>query len=135
MTGMLDCLDLVKVYWAQWVDNSLGLVTGDGHRKALFNAFKIYGELPVDRSTVTPGSDHGVAVLASADEHTAGVVLWNENTSHRTVTVNLTHLPFPSGTMQVFRIDADHGSYVDTPASEDFAAGDAADGDGDRLAG
>ena len=118
--GMVAFPDLVKVYWAQWVDDGLGMLTGDLHRKALFNAFKIYGELPVDRCAVTPDAADGVGVLASADDHNAGIVLWNEDTSPRTVTVHLTHLPFPSGAMQVFRIDPDHASYVDNPASEDL---------------
>ena len=40
VAGLLRFPDAPKVYWAQWADDSLGLLTNDLHRKALFNAFK-----------------------------------------------------------------------------------------------
>lgn len=124
--GMLNLTDLAKVYWAQWVDAGhspgMGLLTWDGHRKALFNAFKIYGRMPVDRSPVTPDGEGGVNVVASSDTHTAGVVIWNETAAERTVTLHLKRLAFTSGTLQTYRIDARHGSYVDNIAAEDLQA-------------
>ncbi len=126
VTGMLGLPDLVKVYWAQWVDDDLGLITRDGHKKALFNAFKIYGQLPVDRNAVTPTTaPGGVNALASSDEHTAGVVVWNENEEDgkdRTVSVHLRRLPFARGSVQAYRIDKNHASYKDDPAAENLNA-------------
>ena len=124
VAGMLALPDLAKVYWAQWVDDDLGLVTRDGHKKALFNAFKIYGQLPVDRNAVTPAATAfvGVNALASSDEHNAGVVAWNESEQDRVVTLRLRRLPFARGGVQVFRIDKNHASYGDDPAAENLTA-------------
>lgn len=119
---MLTYPDLAQVYWAQWVDDGLGMITSDGYRKALFNAFKIYGMMPVDRNVVTPESADGVGAMASSDEQAAALVLWNENADARTVTVNLKNLPPGARTLRVFRIDHDHASYVDNPASENLTA-------------
>ena len=119
--GMLEFPDLVKVYWAQWIDDDLGMVTSSLHRKALFNAYKIYQTLlPVDRSPVRPDGADGIGVLAAADDHAAGVVVWNETLSPKTVTLHLDRLPFPGGAAQVYRIDASHASYADDPAAEDL---------------
>ena len=117
--GLLELQDVPKVYWAQWVDDSLGMVTRDFHRKALFNAYKMYQTLlPVDRNPVTPDSASGLSALASSDSHTACVALWNETAADRPAAIFLDHLPFPNGKVQLYRIDAAHASYGDTPAAE-----------------
>ena len=121
--GLLAETDVPKVYWAQWIDDALGMVTEDLHRKALFNAYKLYQTLlPVDRNAVFPNGADGVGLLAASDPHTAGVVLWNEGAADRSVTVRFKHLPFLRGAGQVFRIDSAHASYLDNPASELLAA-------------
>lgn len=119
--GLLAATDVAKVYWAQWVDDGLGMITSDGHRKALFNAFQLYGQMPVDRNPVTPDGADGVGVLASSDDHRACAVVWNETDVEKPVTLRLAHLPFTRGTLQVSRIDAEHASFVDSPASESLA--------------
>ena len=61
---VLDYPALTSVSWSQFQDEcsstqpgcydpSIGLITFDGHRKASFNAFKIYSMMPVDRKQVT----------------------------------------------------------------------------------
>ena len=121
--GLLTYSDMPKVYWAQWIDDDLGMITSDLHRKALFNAYRIYQTmLPVDRNPVSPNGQGGVGLLAASDDHNAGVVVWNENAANSTVTVALDNLPFARGTMQVYRIDAAHASFIDNPASEDLKA-------------
>ena len=120
--GLLTFPDVTKVYWAQWADDALGMLTNTLHRKALFNAFKIYQTLlPVDRSPVSPETSGGVSALASSDDHTAAVVLWNTGVEARAVTVHLDHLPFPVGVLAVSRIDATHASYIDDPATENLS--------------
>jgi len=121
--GLLAETDAAKVYWAQWIDNDLGMVTDDLHRKALFNAYKLYQTLlPVDRNPVTPDGENGVGLLAASDPHTAAIVLWNENAADQSVTVDFKNLPFTRGTGQVFRIDAAHASFADDAASENLSA-------------
>ncbi len=117
--GLLTFTDTPKVYWAQWVDNSLGMVTQDFHRKALFNAYALYQtRLPVDRSPVAPDGAEGLDLLAGSDDHTAGVAVWNESAVDKTATVRLDHLPLRNGRLRLYRIDASHASYVDDPAAE-----------------
>ena len=120
--GMLHFQDVPKVYWAQWIDNNLGMITEDLHRKALFNAYKIYQTLlPVDRNAVTPDGAGNVDILASSDDHNACAVVWNDNPADKTVTVNFDNLPFAQGVLELSRIDGQHGSYVDNASSENLS--------------
>ncbi len=130
--ALLRSADVTKIYWAQWLDagNSpaMGLVTYDGHRKAIFNAFKIYADLPVDRnftrslSVTNAAKDDAKSVdlVASSDPNRAGVVLWNPDAAAREISVDLKNLPFSRGQLQVMRIDAQNASYIDNPASENL---------------
>ncbi len=123
--GLLTFPDVAKVYWAQWADDALGMLTNTLHRKALFNAFKVYQTLlPVDRCPVSPETQGSVSAMASSDGHTAAVVLWNTGAEAETVTVRLNRLPFTSGTLAVSRIDRDHASFVDNPAFENLVVGE-----------
>lgn len=123
--GLLNYTDVTKVYWAQWLDAGdapgMGLITFDEHRKAIFNAFKIYGSMPVDRNLVQTNAPE-IDALASSNVHRASVVLWNSGDSERTIDVNLKQLPFARGTLRVYRIDKEHASYVDNSASENLRA-------------
>lgn len=122
--GMLQFTDLTKVYWAQWLDAGsepgMGLITWDGHRKALFNAFKIYSLMPVGRNLAVPDELTDIHIMAASDTRTAGVVVWNEGTSDQNVTVTIKDLPFSTGEMEVYRIDSSHSSYLDSPTSEEL---------------
>jgi len=120
--GLLTFPDVPKVYWAQWADDSIGLLTNDLHRKALYNAFKVYQTLmPVDRNAVSPETQGGVSAIASSDDHAVAVVLWNVSAEPATVTVHLNHLPFSAGVLAVSRIDSSHASFVDDPTTENVS--------------
>ena len=120
--GLLALTDVTRVYWAQWLDAGdapgMGLITFDGHRKALYNAFAIYAMMPVDRREVVARDADGLDAMASSDAHRASVVIWNASDKTQTATVHLNGLPFANGALQTFRIDAQNASYVDNPASE-----------------
>ena len=64
----------------------------------------------------------GVEGMASADGHTVGLAIWNQSGEPRTLQVALRYLPFPHGTLRVYRIDAGHASWGDDPAHEGLAA-------------
>lgn len=114
VNGMLSISDAVKVYWAQWVDNDLGMLTDDLHKKALYNAYQIYqAMMPVDRSPVTPAAASNVGAIASSDPHNAGIVLYNTGTTDASTTVNLNHIPFSTGVGELYLIDQNHASYLD----------------------
>lgn len=111
--------DLTYVHWAQYVDASrngapvrpdkrgdkMGLVDGnDGKRKALFNAFKVYGMMPVDRFELSSSSPE-IKGFASADPNNAGIVLWNTGRLRQEVNIAVDNLPFSSGKADLYRID------------------------------
>ncbi|CAN5443326.1 hypothetical protein BH11ARM2_BH11ARM2_25720 [soil metagenome] len=114
--GLLALTDVTKVYWAQWIDDYLGLIDRKGHKRALFNAFKVYGMMPTDRVSASPLD--GMTVLASADESCAGIVVANPTDEDRKVDLKMANLPVKTGSWHLYRIDAHHASYVDDPSTE-----------------
>ena len=116
--------DLTYVHWAQYIDtgngtpipadrkgDKMGLIDANsGKRKALFNAFRIYGMMPVDRFELT--SDYAdVKGFASADPYNAGIVLWNTGRLQQEVTISVNNLPFSSGEAKLYRIDRRNSWY------------------------
>lgn len=114
---LLSRPELTSVSWAWYMDPAwaratcMGLITSDGHRKAVFNAWKIYGRMPVDRKKVK--SIGPLEAMASADEHNIGVVIWNPNPYRRRIDVHLNNIPFAKGNVRIYRIDKEHASYGD----------------------
>jgi hypothetical protein len=118
---LLHYPDVTKVYWAMFNDpdtpERCGLVSLDGHRKAAFNAFKIYMDMPVSRREA--GSDATeVEVMASCDADRAAAVIWNTAQADFTTTVNLSGIPLNFDKISLYRIDKTHASYYDNPGSE-----------------
>jgi xylan 1,4-beta-xylosidase len=109
--------ELTSLNWAQFqepghnTDQYLGLITADGHPKASFNALRLYGMLPVD-SVARTVTGAALDVLASADQHRAGIVVLNRTDAEQSVKVTLGAPPFARGKVQTFRIDAQHNSYL-----------------------
>lgn len=114
---LLSRPELTSVSWAWYMDpdraraTCMGLVSRDGHRKAVFNAWKIYGRMPVDRKRVTQVGP--LEAMASADAHNIGVVIWNPDPYRRRLDVHLSNVPFARGNIRVFRIDSTHASWGD----------------------
>jgi hypothetical protein len=106
---LLEKPELASVSWAWWEDpkgrgnGCMGLVTGDGHRKAVFNAWKLYAMMPVDRRAVHLQGP--LEAMASSDSHKAGVLIWNRGSYARRLDVHLDNLPFSQGTVKLYRID------------------------------
>ena len=87
----------------------MGLVSSSGQRKAVFNAWKIYASMPVDRRQVKVRGS--LEALASSDAHKAAVVVWNRDPYDRWLSgVHLKNPPFPKGNIRIYRIDATHAS-------------------------
>jgi len=89
----------------------MGLITSDGHKKAVFNAWKIYGNMPVDRKKVKIIGPF--EAMASADEHKVSLVIWNRDPYRRRIDVHLDNVPFTKGDVRVFRIDTANASWFD----------------------
>ena len=94
----LSTIDLSHVTWAQYIDvvdgngntlvgaDKMGLLDGStGKRKAIFNAFKLYGWMPLQRASVSTNTS--LQGLASKDDNCVCVVLWNN--SPRTMPISL----------------------------------------------
>lgn len=113
----LERPELTAVSWAWYMDPAraratcMGLISNDGHRKAVFNAWKIYGNMPVDRNKVT--SIGPMEAMASSDEHNVGLVIWNPDPYRRRIDIHLNNVPFDRGNIRVFRIDTSHASWGD----------------------
>lgn len=119
---LLNYSNLKKVYWAQWIDDDAGMITYRLHKKAIYNAYKIYQTLlPTNRVTVIPDNSSGIDTLAAADSGIAGIVVWNNNTSSSSVTINLNNLPGGVGILQLYRIDSQNASYIDNARSENLS--------------
>jgi hypothetical protein len=126
VSKMLNDADVAKIYWAQWIDDSLGMITYSQHRKAIFNAYKIYQTmLPVDRvNTTISDTAKGIGTMAGRDAHTAGIVVWNGSTTAQPVIVQMKHLPFSTGKLQQWYIDQSHASYEDNTTESLTTSGD-----------
>lgn len=123
---MLEYTDLTYVTWAQFIDpeafgsgkaysdwDKLGLIDGNyGYRKALFNAFKLYGEMPVDRNKISGSS--AIPGMASSDDSHVAAVLWNTSTSEKSIKLTLRNIPFEKGTLYVYHIDEKENSWYET---------------------
>jgi xylan 1,4-beta-xylosidase len=116
--------DLAQVNWAQFQDtgggNWSGMISEDGHRKALFNAAAIYARMPIDRKNISFQNAEGVNGMASADNHRTSLLIWNRSSADRTVKAILKHAPFTQGDLSVYRIDGGHSSWGDKPESENL---------------
>lgn len=114
VNGLLENQDTPKVYWAQWVDDDLGMVTNDLQRKAIYNAYLLYQTgLPVDRIAVTSDADSAMGAMAGADRHSAAIVVWNRDSRPQRVNLRLVHLRFKRGMVRLWLIDKDHASFLD----------------------
>lgn len=120
LPGMLECPDLTYVNWAQYIDpgffvgDKLGLIDRDsGSRKALFNAFKLYGMMPTDRRKLTVANGD-IKGMASATDDCVTAVIWNTGTTEQQLAVTLQNVPFTNGTLEVYHIDEGHNSWYET---------------------
>jgi len=122
MAFLLERPELTLVHWAQFLDsgqdNYSGMVSIDGHRKAVFNAAEIYARLPTDRSAVMLAGPTDLGAIAATNEHRAGVALWNLTRRPQEVALDLSGFPFTDGDLTEYRIDAEHASWGDGTATE-----------------
>ena len=114
----LDMPWLTRVDFAQFQDsgggNFSGMISIDGHRKAVFNAYAMYQSMPADRFELD-SDDPGVEGLASfeiAHNEGRGVVLvWNRSAQPRHLNVKgIGRRPSRMVDAAVYQIDETHGS-------------------------
>lgn len=121
--------DVASVTWNRFMTNAPraaranpgGLLSFEGAKRAIYNAFLLYDWLPADRSFVQVANARGVQAMASADPHNAGVLLWNASPGDQIAEVKVGNLPAAiaaRGRLRVYRIDARHASGVDGAPAE-----------------
>jgi hypothetical protein len=114
---------ITHVEWAQFQDpvcattcDVIGLLDRNGRKRAAYNAFQLYANMPVERKALNING--AVDGMASSDGHKSGILLWNTSGTEQTVSAALNNVPFANGNFRVYRIDAQHASFEDNPASE-----------------
>jgi hypothetical protein len=107
-------------------NGDLGLITVDGHRKAVGNVFDAVNRMGGTRLTTTVGgaADTSTYGLVTADtaSRKVSVLLWNDASAASTVSLSLSNLPYAAAGSNISvsqsPIDATHGNYW-----ADYAAG------------
>jgi xylan 1,4-beta-xylosidase len=121
---LLNEQDVTRVYWAMFNDpdtmERCGLVSLDGHRKAAFNAFKIYSDMP-DTRTLARSSSREIEAMAASDKERAGVAVWNISNRDYDTTIDIGGIPSVEP-LAYYRIDREHGSYYDSFTSDTLEA-------------
>lgn len=111
---MLSEPDITVASWAQFLESTVvgdayGMIFRDGTKKALYNVFKIYADLPVERVDVQ-SSNPVIDGMASYDESKAAIVLWNTGTEKCRLKIELNNLPFDPAEARLYRIDSNNAS-------------------------
>jgi hypothetical protein len=90
----------------------MGLIDSAGRRKAVFNAWKIYASMPVDRKQVKVRGS--LEAMASSDAHKASIAVWNRDPYDRWISgVYFQNPPFRRGNVRIYRIDSTNASSGD----------------------
>ncbi len=111
--NLLTQPDVTLIHWAQFNNagqQGMGLIDYLGHRRAMFNAFKIFADMPVERLKLS-STNASCKGMASVDQHKVSVVVWNNKTISDTITVSIKNIPFSTSTFRLYRIDTAHASY------------------------
>jgi len=84
---------------------------------------KVFGWARAAGATQPPTAasvESGLDALASADDHRAGIVAWNQTASDLAVSIHLNNLPFQHGRLRLYRVDHANASHYDG-GTEDLA--------------
>lgn len=109
---MLQKTRISMVHWAMFMNagiNGIGMVNWEGRKRAVFNAFKIFADMPVDRKELISGNVY-LKGFASSDEHKLSTVIWNSSTTPQTFNLEFINPPLTSGILEVYRIDSKNAS-------------------------
>ena len=118
INDILSRTDINFVHWAQFMEtggsDQLGTIQSNGQRLAVFNALKVFGDMPVDRKTLKLLTNNSALVgMASSNNHKAAILIWNTTASVQPISLPIKNLPFSNGTLNLYKIDATHASLGD----------------------
>ncbi|MCR4911323.1 MAG: hypothetical protein K5925_02205 [Bacilli bacterium] len=135
----VDRAEVNMVSWAQLLsvnnaaNDPYGIISADGYEKSIYNALRIYQDMPVWRYQISPSNQDGVRGVVSADDDKISILLWNNNDNYdeegnlitdgdRTVNVKINNALFPYGDRKIYRIDKNHASLFDNTATYGLSA-------------
>ena len=110
--------DVEKVHWAMFLNagvTGMGVIDFYGKKKAIYNGFKIFADMPVERYSFS-SIDPQIAGMASCSADKCAIVAWNIITTadKNNVTIRFNNTPFATGDVKVYRIDKLHASSYDS---------------------
>lgn len=113
---------VAQVHWAQFTEPGAnatlwggpwGVVNLQGVVKASYNAFVVYNRMPLTQCTVDVAGS-SVSSLAAGNGTRVAAAIWSDSDSATEITAGFDTLPFGSGVLTVYRIDAGHCSFDNT---------------------
>lgn len=117
---LLDETDVTLAHWAQFMDTGyepLGSVDVRGRIKAPYWSYWMYSQMPEERVLVSgplETAEEGLHALASCDENTACVLIWNDSDQTQSAELELENQPFDAGICEIYRIDDENDPYWNT---------------------
>ncbi|MDR0287108.1 MAG: hypothetical protein LBI03_05285 [Clostridiales bacterium] len=109
---LLNQTDVTLAHWAQFIDTGyepLGTIGTDGRLKAPYWAYWMYSQMPEERVSISglpEATEEGLHGIASADENSACILLWNDSESNGAEgTLSLKNIPFKNGTYEVYEMN------------------------------
>ncbi|MBD5460387.1 MAG: hypothetical protein HDR26_05520 [Lachnospiraceae bacterium] len=116
---LLEETDVTLAHWAQFMDTGyepLGAIDTEGMLKAPYWALWMYSRMPEERVRIEGLPDvmrEGLHAMASADEETAAILLWNDSkTERKEVSVKISSIPITEGKLRIYRMDDSIYDYV-----------------------
>lgn len=120
---LLEETDVTLAHWAQFMDTGyepLGMVDPYGRIKAPYWAYWMYSQMPEQRVQVTglpPAEQFGLHAMASADDETACILLWNDSDKNSLrAGIHLAQSPFSQGMVEIYTMNDEMDPYWQTEA-------------------
>eukprot|EP01047_Picozoa_sp_COSAG01_P020942 COSAG01_NODE_1199_length_11292_cov_69.798267_6_plen_513_part_00 len=117
---LLGYPELEQVYWAQFLEPGAnvtkwggpwGSVDMHGTVKASYNAFAIFHRMPAMAAAHIELRSPGIRALASNNSSRVSLVVWSVVDAAVSLRTTLSGIPFPTGILSTYRIDATHCSF------------------------
>lgn len=123
LNEMLAAPDITVVSWAQFLESTVvgdayGIIYRDGTKKAIYNAFKIYADMPVARAELQT-SNPAIDGMVSYEDNKAAILLYNTGIETYNLKTTLEGLPFKPEEGRLYRIDKNNASFFNG-AKEDL---------------
>jgi len=129
MLGLEQYTDLSYVHWAQYIDpaspqtgesggDTMSLIdVNSGRRRGVFNAFRLFSWMPIDRRELV--LDSPLKGFASSDDSRVAAAIWNMTGVDKELNFDMTNIPFENGRIEIYHIDKQSNSWYEV-ANDDI---------------